>query len=90
LRHSGKVYKIPPTTIRSQARHKGNLTTRIKVVFNPGYAGIPGYEEYLKRQSADVGVADASLAARRATSRSGLPTRSSRSSERCSTRSAWR
>jgi len=23
----GKVYKIPPTTIRPQARHKGELTT---------------------------------------------------------------
>src|SRR5678809_246040 len=34
---------------------------------NPGFAGIPGYEEYLKRQTADVGVADAGLAARRAT-----------------------
>jgi len=34
---------------------------------NPGYAGIPGYEEYLKRQTADVGVAEAGLAARRAT-----------------------
>ena len=26
---------------------------------NPGFEGIKGYEEYLKRQSADVGVADA-------------------------------
>ena len=34
---------------------------------NPGFAGIPGYEEYLKRQAADIGVADASFAARRAT-----------------------
>jgi hypothetical protein len=40
---------------------------------NPGYAGIPGYEEYLKRQTADVGVADASLAARRATQPIGTP-----------------
>src|SRR5262249_59577863 len=40
---------------------------------NPGYAGIPGYEEYLKRQTADVGVADASLAARRATQPVGTP-----------------
>src|SRR5947208_92242 len=32
---------------------------------NPGFAGIPGYEEYLKRQTADVGVADAGFAARR-------------------------
>ena len=29
----GKVYKIPPTTIRPQARHKGDLTTRIKAAF---------------------------------------------------------
>ena len=142
----GEVYKIPPTTIRPQARHKGDLTTRIKAAFtteasarmaaenglgqmfvagddldemtaqvrqfntiragmglppdqpttllwmycaetaseaeegweyfhnqllaaqhhyfewnNPGFAGIPGYEEYLKRQTADVGVADAGL-----------------------------
>ena len=154
----GKVYKIPPTTIRPQARHKGQLTTRIKAAFtteasarmaaenglgqmfvagagldemteqvrrfntiragmglppdqpttllwmycaetaseadegwhyfhnqllaaqhhyfewnNPGYAGIPGYEEYLKRQTADVGVADAGLAARRATQPIGTP-----------------
>ena len=39
---------------------------------NPGYAGIPGYEEYLKRQTADVGVADAP-AARRATQPIGTP-----------------
>jgi alkanesulfonate monooxygenase SsuD/methylene tetrahydromethanopterin reductase-like flavin-dependent oxidoreductase (luciferase family) len=154
----GKVYKSPPTTIRPQARHKGDLTTRIKAAFtteasarmaaenglgqmfvagagldemtaqvrrfntiraamglppdqpttllwmycaenaseaeegweyfrnqllaaqhhyfewnNRGYAGIPGYEEYLKRQTADVGVADASLAARRATQPIGTP-----------------
>ena len=155
----GEVYKIPPTTIRPQARHKGELTTRIKAAFttqasarlaaenglgqmfvagddldemtaqvrqfnddpgrssacrrtspppccgctaprppseaeegweyfhnqliaaqhhyfewnNPGFAGIPGYEEYLKRQTADVGVADASLAARRATQPIGTP-----------------
>ena len=145
----GDVYKIPPTTIRPQARHKGDLTKNIKVAFttkvsgrmaaenglgqmftsgndlgemtlqvrqfnetraelglppdqpttllwmycsetaaeaaegweffhnqltasqhhyfewnNPGYEGIQGYEEYLKRQTADVGPADASLAAR--------------------------
>ena len=35
--------------------------------------GIPGYEEYLKRQTADVGVADAGLAARRATQPIGTP-----------------
>src|SRR5687767_1591784 len=29
----GDVYKIPPTTIRPQARHKGDLTTRIKAAF---------------------------------------------------------
>jgi alkanesulfonate monooxygenase SsuD/methylene tetrahydromethanopterin reductase-like flavin-dependent oxidoreductase (luciferase family) len=154
----GEVYKIPPTTIRPQARHKGELTRRIKAAFttrasmrmaaenglgqmfvagagldemtaqvrefntiraemglppdqpttllwtycaetaseaeegweyfhnqlvaaqhhyfewnNPGFAGIPGYEEYLKRQTADVGVADASLAARRATQPIGTP-----------------
>jgi len=40
---------------------------------NPGYAGIPGYEEYLKRQTADVGVAEAGLAARRATQPIGTP-----------------
>ncbi len=40
---------------------------------NPGYARIPGYEEYLKRQTADVGVADAGLAARRATQPIGTP-----------------
>ena len=154
----GEVYKIPPTTIRPQARHKGDLTKRIKAAFttqasarmaaenglgqmfvagagldemtaqvrqfntiraemglppdqpttllwmycaetaseaeegwdyfhnqllaaqhhyfewnNPGFAGIQGYEEYLKRQTADVGVADASLAARRATQPIGTP-----------------
>src|SRR3989442_9457261 len=40
---------------------------------NPGYAGIPGYEEYLKRQTADVGVADPGLAAPRATQPIGTP-----------------
>ena len=29
----GEVYKIPPTTIRPQARHKGQLTMDIKVAF---------------------------------------------------------
>ena len=29
----GEVYDIPPTTIRPQARHKGDLTTNIKVAF---------------------------------------------------------
>jgi len=154
----GEVYKIPPTTIRPQARHKGELTRRIKAAFstqasarlaaehglgqlfvagddlaamtaqvrqfntiraelglppdqpttllwmycaetaaeaeegwayfynqlkaaqhhyfewnNPGFAGIHGYEEYLKRQTADVGVADAGFAARRATQPIGTP-----------------
>jgi alkanesulfonate monooxygenase SsuD/methylene tetrahydromethanopterin reductase-like flavin-dependent oxidoreductase (luciferase family) len=40
---------------------------------NPGFEGIPGYEEYLKRQSADVGVADAGFAARRETQPIGTP-----------------
>ena len=154
----GDVYEIPPTTIRPQARHKGELTTDIKVAFtteasarmaaenglgqmfvagddvdemtdkvrrfnrirkelslppdqpttllwmycaetaeeaeegwtyfhkqltaaqhhyfewnNPGYEGIHGYEEYLLRQNADVGTADASFAARRATQPIGTP-----------------
>jgi alkanesulfonate monooxygenase SsuD/methylene tetrahydromethanopterin reductase-like flavin-dependent oxidoreductase (luciferase family) len=154
----GEIYKIPPTTIRPQARHKGDLTTRIKAAFttkesarlaaenglgqmfvsgdnlnemtaqvrqfneiraelglppdqpttllwtycaetaaeaeegweyfynqltaaqhhyfewnNPGFEGIPGYEEYLKRQSADIGVADAGFAARRETQPIGTP-----------------
>jgi alkanesulfonate monooxygenase SsuD/methylene tetrahydromethanopterin reductase-like flavin-dependent oxidoreductase (luciferase family) len=154
----GEVYKIPPTSIRPQARHKGDLTSRIKVAFttqasgrmaaenglgqmftsganldemtvqvrqfneiraelglppdqpttllwmycaeteaeaeegwqyfynqlsaaqhhyfewnNPGYEGIHGYEEYLKRQTADVGPADAGFAARRATQPIGTP-----------------
>jgi alkanesulfonate monooxygenase SsuD/methylene tetrahydromethanopterin reductase-like flavin-dependent oxidoreductase (luciferase family) len=29
----GQVFKIPPTTIRPQARHKGDLTTKIKAAF---------------------------------------------------------
>ena len=154
----GEVYDIPPTTIRPQARHKGELTRDIKVAFtteasarmaaenglgqmfvagddvevmtdkvrrfnairkelglppdqpttllwmycaetaeeaeegwtyfhnqltaaqhhyfewnNPGYEGIQGYEEYLARQTADVGTADASFAARRATQPIGTP-----------------
>ena len=154
----GQVYKIPPTTIRPQARHKGDLTTRIKAAFttkesarlaaenglgqmfvsganldemtdqvrqfnairadlglppdqpttllwmycaeteaeaeegwtyfynqltaaqhhyfewnNPGFEGIRGYEEYLLRQAADTGVADASFEARRATQPIGTP-----------------
>ena len=154
----GNVYDIPPTTIRPQARHKGELTRDIKVAFtteasarmaaenglgqmfvagdnveemtdkvrrfnrirkelglppdqpttllwmycaetareaeegwtyfynqltaaqhhyfewnNPGYEGISGYEEYLLRQRADVGTADAGFAARRATQPIGTP-----------------
>ena len=154
----GEVYDIPPTSIRPQARHKGELTKDIKAAFtteasarmaaenglgqmfvagdnvdemvdkvrrfnairrelglppdqpttllwmycaetsseaeegweyfhnqltaaqhhyfdwnNPGYEGIHGYEEYLLRQTADVGVADASYAARRATQPIGTP-----------------
>lgn len=154
----GEVYKIPPTTIRPQARHKGDLTTRIKAAFstkasaqmaaenglgqmfvsgdgvaemtaqvrqfnsiraglglppdqpttllwtycaetsaeaeegweyfhnqltaaqrhyfewnNPGFKGIKGYEEYLERQTADVGVADSTLAIRRDTQPIGTP-----------------
>ena len=30
----GEVYKIPPTTIRPQARHKGELTRTIKAAFS--------------------------------------------------------
>jgi alkanesulfonate monooxygenase SsuD/methylene tetrahydromethanopterin reductase-like flavin-dependent oxidoreductase (luciferase family) len=154
----GQVFKIPPTTVRPQARHKGDLTTNIKAAFsteksarlaaenglgqmfvsgddlpamtagvtrfneiraelglppdqpttllwmycaatpveaeegweyfhnqllaaqhhyfewnNPGFQDIKGYEEYLTRQAADVGVADAALAARRATQPIGTP-----------------
>ena len=154
----GEVYNIPPTSIRPQARHKGELTNNIKVAFsteasakmaaenglgqmfvagddinemvdkvqrfnrirkdlglppdqpttllwmycaetteeaeegweyfknqgvaaqhhyfdwnNPGYEGIPGYEEYLARQTADISPAEARLAARRATQPIGTP-----------------
>ncbi|MDA3038738.1 MAG: LLM class flavin-dependent oxidoreductase [Actinomycetota bacterium] len=154
----GEVYQIPETTIRPQARHKGDLTTRIKAAFstkasaqlaaenglgqmfvsgdnfdemtasvqqfngiradlglppdqpttllwmycaeteaeaeegweyfhkqltaaqhhyfewnNPGFEGVHGYEEYLEKQTADVGVADASLEARRNTQPIGTP-----------------
>jgi alkanesulfonate monooxygenase SsuD/methylene tetrahydromethanopterin reductase-like flavin-dependent oxidoreductase (luciferase family) len=154
----GEVFKIPPTTIRPQARHKGSLTVDIKCAFttrksmllaaehglgqmfvsgadleqmtrqvrefneiraglglapdqpttllwmycaetesaaeegweyfhnqltaaqhhyfewnNPGFQGIKGYEEYLARQTADVGPAEVSLAARRATHPIGTP-----------------
>ena len=40
---------------------------------NLGYEGIRGYEEYLIRQNADVGTADAGFAARRATQPIGTP-----------------
>jgi alkanesulfonate monooxygenase SsuD/methylene tetrahydromethanopterin reductase-like flavin-dependent oxidoreductase (luciferase family) len=154
----GQVFKIPPTTVRPQARHKGELTRNIKAAFtteksarlaaenglgqmfvadenadgmtqkvrqfnsirkelglppdqattllwmycaetssaaeegweyfhnqllaaqhhyfewnNPGFKDIKGYEEYQSRQSADVGVAEASAAARRATQPIGTP-----------------
>ena len=154
----GEVYDIPPTTIRPQARHKGDLTKNIKVAFttkasaqmaaknglgqmfvsgadldemtnqvrmfnkirgdlglppdqpttllwmycaetsaeaeegwnyfhnqltaaqhhyfewnNPGFDGIHGYEEYLERQTADIGTADASFEARRGTQPIGTP-----------------
>ena len=154
----GEVYDIPPTTIRPQARHKGDLTKDIKVAFttkasaqmaaenglgqmfvsgadlnemttqvqmfnkirselglppdqpttllwmycaeteeeaeegweyfydqltaaqhhyfewnNPGFGGIHGYEEYLERQTADIGTADAGFAARRGTMPIGTP-----------------
>ena len=154
----GEVYDIPPTTIRPQARHKGDLTKDIKVAFttkasaqmaaenglgqmfvsgadlnemttqvqmfntirselglppdqpttllwmycaeteeeaeegweyfydqltaaqhhyfewnNPGFDGIHGYEEYLVRQTADIGTADAGFAARRGTMPIGTP-----------------
>jgi alkanesulfonate monooxygenase SsuD/methylene tetrahydromethanopterin reductase-like flavin-dependent oxidoreductase (luciferase family) len=154
----GQVFKIPPTTIRPQARHKGDVTTRIKAAFstgtsarlaaenglgqmfvageeldvmtakvgkfnqirselglppdqpttllwmycaetssaaeegweyfyhqllaaqhhyfewnNPGFKGIKGYEEYEQRHTADVGRADSTLAARRATQPIGTP-----------------
>ncbi len=154
----GEVYKIPPTTIRPQARHKGDVTTRIKAAFstkasaqlaaenglgqmfvsgddlesmttqvqqfngiraelglapdqpttllwmycaetheeaqegwefyhhqftaaqrhyfewnNPGFEGVKGYEEYLERQVADIGVADAQMAATKRTQPIGTP-----------------
>jgi alkanesulfonate monooxygenase SsuD/methylene tetrahydromethanopterin reductase-like flavin-dependent oxidoreductase (luciferase family) len=40
---------------------------------NPGFKGIKGYEEYEQRHTADVGRADASLIARRATQPIGTP-----------------
>jgi alkanesulfonate monooxygenase SsuD/methylene tetrahydromethanopterin reductase-like flavin-dependent oxidoreductase (luciferase family) len=154
----GQIFKIPPTTVRPQARHKGELTNSIKAAFtteksarmaaenglgqmfvadenaevmtkkvrqfntirkelglppdqpttllwmycaetpsqaeegweyfhnqllaaqhhyfewnNPGFQGIKGYEDYLTRQTADVGIADAGMTARRATQPIGTP-----------------
>jgi alkanesulfonate monooxygenase SsuD/methylene tetrahydromethanopterin reductase-like flavin-dependent oxidoreductase (luciferase family) len=154
----GKVFNIPPTTIRPQGRHKGDLTTNIKAAFttetsarlaaenglgqmfvadddlpsmtakvqgfnairselnlppdqpttllwmycaetsaeaeegwdyfraqqlaaqhhyfewnNPGFAGIKGYEDYLKNQTADAGHAEMAVASRRATQPIGTP-----------------
>ena len=40
---------------------------------NPGFDGIHGYEEYLERQTADIGTADAGFAARRGTMPIGTP-----------------
>jgi alkanesulfonate monooxygenase SsuD/methylene tetrahydromethanopterin reductase-like flavin-dependent oxidoreductase (luciferase family) len=154
----GDVYKVPPTSVRPQARHKGRLTQNIKAAFsteasaklaaehglgqmfvadddvvamtekvqrfnriraelglppdqptsllwmycaekssdaeegwgyfkdqqiaaqhhyfewnNPGFAGVKGYEEYLVRQTADVGHADARMATHRNTQAIGTP-----------------
>ncbi len=62
----GRVGVLPATSSVAAQHHYFEWN-------NPGFAGIPGYEEYLKRQTADVGVADASLAARRATQPIGTP-----------------
>ena len=40
---------------------------------NPGFAGISGMEEYLTKQSADVGPVDANLASHRETQPIGTP-----------------
>lgn len=40
---------------------------------NPGFQGVHGYEEYLERQTADVGLADASLKGGRDTQPIGTP-----------------
>ena len=40
---------------------------------NPGFEGVKGYEEYLTRQTADVGHADASLESHRQTQPIGTP-----------------
>ena len=154
----GEVFKVPPTTVRPQARHKGHLTDNIRAAFsteasaklaaehglgqmfvadddvvamtekvrrfntiraglglppdqptsllwmycaekssaaeegwdffrdqqiaaqhhyfewnNPGFAGVKGYEEYLIRQTADVGHADGRMAKHRNTQAIGTP-----------------
>jgi alkanesulfonate monooxygenase SsuD/methylene tetrahydromethanopterin reductase-like flavin-dependent oxidoreductase (luciferase family) len=154
----GKVYSIPPTTIRPQGRHKGELTTNIKAAFttetsarlaaenglgqmfvanddleamtdkvqrfntiraelnlppdqpttllwmycaetsaeaeegwdyfraqqlaaqhhyfewnNPGFGGIKGYEDYLKTQASDAGLAGNLVASQRSTQPIGTP-----------------
>jgi alkanesulfonate monooxygenase SsuD/methylene tetrahydromethanopterin reductase-like flavin-dependent oxidoreductase (luciferase family) len=154
----GKVFSVPSTSVRPQARHKGHLTDNIKAAFsteasaklaaenglgqmfvadddvvamtekvrrfnkiraemglapdqptsllwmycaetsaaaeegweffhdqqiaaqhhyfewnNPGFAGVKGYEEYLTRQSADVGPADARMVNQRNTQAIGTP-----------------
>ena len=156
--YDGEIYKVPPTTIRPQARHKGQLTGDIKAAFsteksarlaaehglgqmftanedlpamvarvqrfnrirselglgpdqpqtllwmycaetaseveegweyyyrqvqsaqhhyfewdNPGFEGISGMEEYLKRQKADVGFADDRVAHHRDIDPIGTP-----------------
>jgi alkanesulfonate monooxygenase SsuD/methylene tetrahydromethanopterin reductase-like flavin-dependent oxidoreductase (luciferase family) len=158
FQYTGDIFKVPPTTIRPQARHKGQLTTEIRVAGasatssrlaaehgfgqmfvaddnleqmstkiarfngirsqlglppdqpttllwmycaetpseaeegwqyyydqvtaaqhhyfewnNPGFEGVKGYEEYLVRQTADVGVADATMANQRKTQPIGTP-----------------
>ncbi len=47
---------VLPTTSSSAAQHHYFEWN------NPGFEGVKGYEEYLTRQSADVGHADASVA----------------------------
>ena len=154
----GKVFTIPPTTIRPQARHKGELTTNIKAAFttetsarlaaenglgqmfvanddleamtvkvqrfnairselnlppdqpttllwmycagtsaeaeegweyfraqqlaaqhhyfewnNPGFEGVRGYEDYLKTQASDAGLAETAVASQRNTQPIGTP-----------------
>jgi alkanesulfonate monooxygenase SsuD/methylene tetrahydromethanopterin reductase-like flavin-dependent oxidoreductase (luciferase family) len=40
---------------------------------NPGFEGVKGYEEYLERQTADVGLADAEMQNTRNTQLIGTP-----------------